>query len=81
MRMDYFVEVQASKQRALEARTAYEYATAQYRLVVRAAVLHWKTSEGLSVRAAAARLNLSESSLRELLRHPDVSRKMHRQKK
>ncbi len=79
--MDYITEVQVSKQRALEARTAYEYAAAEYRAAIKAAVTYWKTNEGLSVRGAAARLHLSESSLRELLRRPDTTRSMHRSKK
>ena len=57
------------------ARTYADAAASAYRDAVRDAVATWKAAEGLSLRKAAARLDITEGALRDLLRAPGQARR------
>lgn len=61
-------EVRSARYEMEIARQAADRASAVYREAVGRAVVSWKSSEGLSQRASAARLGISEGALRDLLR-------------
>lgn len=63
----------------LSAREAADDAAALYRRTVQEAVTQWKAN-GLSTRACAARIGITEGALRDLLRPAGVSRRPKRKK-
>ena len=67
-------EIKLARLEMLAARQAADEAAALYRKTVADAVAGWQ-SAGMSQRAAAKRLGMTESSLRDLLRPVGASRR------
>jgi len=69
------MDIHDARRKMYRAQLDAQVAAAEYRDQVALIVAFWKRTEQCSVRRAAKRLGLAESSLRALLRSPGSSRR------